>query len=260
MSTGFIYIWTNIRNNKKYIGSHYGSIDDNYKGSGVYFRRAYIKDPNNFIRNIIELHYGDRKTLLILEESYLKELNVSSNKEFYNLSNSAGGGENHSHLSQKKREEMYRKWNESSTKALLNKTPDEKRIIKEKKQESWKNSKHLKKHSDQTRKRRNQEESEKSAEEKEIFSLLCKSAYWTRSVDEIENHHKNQSNGVKEWHKNKSPELEKQRIDNMKQTKKNNQCKQMNNGFIGKLIPKKFQERYLFNGWVYGMLKRNTSS
>jgi len=37
---GFIYMWTNIENNRKYIGSHKGNIDDSYIGSGKRFKNA----------------------------------------------------------------------------------------------------------------------------------------------------------------------------------------------------------------------------
>lgn len=36
----FIYITTNLINNKKYIGMHYGFSDDNYLGSGSQFLKA----------------------------------------------------------------------------------------------------------------------------------------------------------------------------------------------------------------------------
>ena len=39
----YIYITINLVNNKKYIGKHYGAIDDDYLGSGTLLKRAINK-------------------------------------------------------------------------------------------------------------------------------------------------------------------------------------------------------------------------
>jgi hypothetical protein len=38
---GYVYEWTNITNGMKYIGSHYGSVEDYYAGSGKDFMKEY---------------------------------------------------------------------------------------------------------------------------------------------------------------------------------------------------------------------------
>jgi group I intron endonuclease len=86
--SGFVYVWTNSKNNKKYIGSHKGSVDDGYIGSGKYFKRAYKLNPNNFSREI--LYIGD--DYVEIEDLILKTLDVKSNKKYYNLINSAYKG------------------------------------------------------------------------------------------------------------------------------------------------------------------------
>jgi hypothetical protein len=50
---GFVYLWTNTENGMKYIGSHKGDVNDSYIGSGVYFRRAYNKNPKKFERMLL---------------------------------------------------------------------------------------------------------------------------------------------------------------------------------------------------------------
>jgi len=51
---GFIYKWTNLINGKMYIGSHKGTIDDGYIGSGKYFNHALNKyGIENFTREIL---------------------------------------------------------------------------------------------------------------------------------------------------------------------------------------------------------------
>jgi hypothetical protein len=91
MKYGFVYCWTNIINDKKYIGSHYGNINDSYIGSGVYFKRAYLKNPNNFKRDILYIgkNYQD------IEKYFLVENNAQYNDSFYNLKNESIGGWKH---------------------------------------------------------------------------------------------------------------------------------------------------------------------
>jgi hypothetical protein len=91
MKYGFVYCWTNILNNKKYIGSHYGNINDSYIGSGVYFKRAYFKNPNNFKRDILYIgnNYQDTEKYLLVKN------NAQFNESFYNLKNDSVGGWKH---------------------------------------------------------------------------------------------------------------------------------------------------------------------
>lgn len=89
--SGFVYLWKNTKNNKCYIGSHKGSIEDSYIGSGVYFSRAYNKSPKDFKRKI--LYIG--KDFIKKEDELLKKYDVANNDNFYNLKNDAVGGWSH---------------------------------------------------------------------------------------------------------------------------------------------------------------------
>ncbi len=89
---GFIYIWTNIANGKKYIGSHKGNETDGYIGSGTAFREAYNKyGPENFKREILE-YVETESEILLRENFYLKKHNVKNDRSFYNLKETATGG------------------------------------------------------------------------------------------------------------------------------------------------------------------------
>ena len=56
-----------------------------------------------FIRTILEYVIGDQNKILEREEYYLSLVpNIANNKEYYNLSSTAGGGRNHDHLSKEK--------------------------------------------------------------------------------------------------------------------------------------------------------------
>jgi len=85
---GFVYRWTNKTNGKWYIGSHNGTIDDGYVGSGIMFKTAYLKyGSDNFVREI--LYEGD--LFRDEEERILIELDAAGSDLSYNMKNQAFG-------------------------------------------------------------------------------------------------------------------------------------------------------------------------
>lgn len=94
--TGFVYRWINRTNGMMYIGSHCGRIDDGYIGGGVYFIRAYNKNPNRFFREIV--YQGDNYRAV--EEKLLLKFDCANQKCYYNLKNSAIGGDTYSYASE----------------------------------------------------------------------------------------------------------------------------------------------------------------
>lgn len=111
MKPGFIYIWRDNLRNKYYIGSHQGTIDDGYLGSGKFFLNAYSKRPNDFKRRIIkEFDVITRKELLSEEQKWLKLIDKSElGAKYYNLKNVAAGGDIISNLSEEKRKQHKEK-------------------------------------------------------------------------------------------------------------------------------------------------------
>lgn len=108
---GFIYKWTDSTNGKTYTGSHYGSIDDGYTGSGKLFILAYKKRPNKFNREILEfIHKDDRKALLEAEQKYLNLIDWDNT---YNLSAGAGGGHTTAGFTKEKLEVIRQKISKS---------------------------------------------------------------------------------------------------------------------------------------------------
>lgn len=87
---GFIYLWENKYNGKKYIGSHTGTPDDGYVGSGVVFSKAVEKyGLNGFKRTILEFV---EKNILEREQYYLDKHNAAEDPMYYNVNPQAGGG------------------------------------------------------------------------------------------------------------------------------------------------------------------------
>lgn len=88
---GFVYKWTNIVNDKWYIGSHKGTLDDGYRHSSLVLSAAERKyGPENFLREI--LYYGDYydDDIRLKESDFLRELDAANNPLSYNRTNITG--------------------------------------------------------------------------------------------------------------------------------------------------------------------------
>ena len=94
---GYVYEWTNQINGKKYIGSHYGSVNDSYKGSGKLFKPAYSKNPDAFTMTVLEyVTVDNKKAVLAAEQKWLSSVDdIRNNQMYYNLNNNALGGSSH---------------------------------------------------------------------------------------------------------------------------------------------------------------------
>lgn len=258
---GFVYEWTNIKNNKKYIGSHLGTTDDGYIGSGIYFLRSFKKSPDRFVRTILEFVKGDRATLLQREQHYLNSIpDIANNKNYYNVSPNAGGGYNHGHLTDQERTALYQNWVNASKARLASMSTEERDQLKAKKQQTW--SDHIdirQQHAEKTKLRRLQEEALKSDQEKEEFKQKMQTVYWSRSVEEIKSHHDKQSSGVKKWHQTKSAEVEQQRVSKMAATKQQLRLKYIHHpgSLLRKQIPFEEMDSWLQQGWQKGMGPKN---
>lgn len=91
---GYVYEWTNITNGMKYIGSHYGSVEDYYAGSGKDFMKAYKRSPESFVMKVLEyVDKNNKKFLLEVEKKWLDSVpNIKDHPDYYNLNNDAVGG------------------------------------------------------------------------------------------------------------------------------------------------------------------------
>ena len=97
--TGFVYLWRDKKHNRYCIGSHFGSLNDQYITSTGYMLRAYKKRPEDFKRRILYYHYSeDRKELLEKEQHFLNmikdgELFHTSKpyNKYYNIKKNAAG-------------------------------------------------------------------------------------------------------------------------------------------------------------------------
>ena len=91
MKKYYIYLTTNLINNKKYIGQHYGELNDSYLGSGSLFKKALLKYGKiNFKKEILEI-CNNYEELNQAEQRWINFYNAVNDDNFYNI---ATGGFN----------------------------------------------------------------------------------------------------------------------------------------------------------------------
>lgn len=118
MHTYYVYCVTNTVNNRKYIGSHVGDIDDSYLGSGVILKKALQKyGRKNFVKDI--LWEGPEEFMREMEIYWCEYFNVADNSLFYNRTNKGTGyrkGVTNPKLSQVRKNMNIVAWNKGLTK------------------------------------------------------------------------------------------------------------------------------------------------
>lgn len=89
---GYIYLTTNLINNKKYIGQHKSEFFDlNYKGSGKILRQAFLKDGfNNFKCEILK-DCKSKAELDYYEAYFIDKFDCVNSSEYYNLKPGGSG-------------------------------------------------------------------------------------------------------------------------------------------------------------------------
>jgi hypothetical protein len=78
----FVYCWTDTANQKLYVGSHKGKIDDGYICSSKIMKEEYVKRPNDFVRQIVAT--GKLIDIRKLESKILQSVNARTDSNFYN--------------------------------------------------------------------------------------------------------------------------------------------------------------------------------
>ena len=82
---GFVYIWRDRKNNRYYIGSHWGPENDGYICSSDWMRKAYQRRPQDFKRRIIKRIYTNKQDLYNEEHRYLQMIKPEELKvRYYN--------------------------------------------------------------------------------------------------------------------------------------------------------------------------------
>lgn len=92
MKQYYIYLTTNNVNGMKYIGKHYGELDDSYLGSGKLLKRAIAKyGKDSFTKSILFVS-KDEEENCNKEKEYISLYNATTNPLFYNIHEGGMGG------------------------------------------------------------------------------------------------------------------------------------------------------------------------
>jgi group I intron endonuclease len=133
MKKYFIYLSINTINNKKYIGKHYGLLNDDYFGSGSTIKRAINKyGKENFTRIILE--ECTEEELDQKEIYWINLFDAVNNKDFYNITDGGTGGNTIKNLTieqNKDRSDKIKTW-------FKNLSPDEKSKLSKVRSENMK--------------------------------------------------------------------------------------------------------------------------
>lgn len=91
MKQFYVYLTTNLINNKKYIGQHYGEINDSYFGSGHIILDAIKKyGKKNFKKEILKI-CKDYEDLNNSEKYFIEKYNAVKDPMFYNIATGGFG-------------------------------------------------------------------------------------------------------------------------------------------------------------------------
>lgn len=105
---GFIYLTTNLINNKKYIGQHTKYNNDYFGSSYLLIQDIKKYGKENFKREILE--YADSKEELdSLEKFYIRKYNAVQSDEYYNIHLGGSGGNTMAGWTEERRKEFKEK-------------------------------------------------------------------------------------------------------------------------------------------------------
>lgn len=93
MKQYYIYLTTHTTNGKKYIGQHYGELDDNYYGSGTIMLKILKSEGTKNLKKEILCICQDREEANEKEREYIEKYNAVEDKNFYNLKEGGIGGD-----------------------------------------------------------------------------------------------------------------------------------------------------------------------
>ena len=112
MKQHYIYLTTNNVNGMKYIGKHYGELDDTYLGSGKLLKQDILKyGKDNFTKSILHISNDDLENSE-KEKQFIALYNAVSNPLFYNIHEGGSGGNTIAGYTPEEKEALRRKLSE----------------------------------------------------------------------------------------------------------------------------------------------------
>lgn len=115
MKKYYIYQTTNLVNNKKYIGKHYGELNDEYLGSGKLLQRAIEKyGKENFKKEILFISQNNEENNQ-KEIEFIKAFNAVNDNNYYNIAAGGDGGDIFHNLPQEQQLALKKSYSERTS-------------------------------------------------------------------------------------------------------------------------------------------------
>jgi len=93
MKQHYIYLTTNLVNGKRYIGKHFGELNDSYLGSGNLIQKAIAKyGTENFKKDVLYISSSAQENNQ-KEKDFIAAFNAVEDNSFYNISPGGDGGD-----------------------------------------------------------------------------------------------------------------------------------------------------------------------
>jgi hypothetical protein len=87
---GFIYLWKCMPEDSFYLGSHKGTPNDEYRGSGTMFRRVFEHYGMTQWERVIVEYVVDESQLKHREQYWIDKFRAVQSDRFYNQKNAVG--------------------------------------------------------------------------------------------------------------------------------------------------------------------------
>lgn len=115
MKQHYIYLTTNLVNGKRYIGKHFGELNDPYLGSGILIQKAITKyGTENFKKDVLYISSSAQENNQ-KEKDFIAAFNAVADDSFYNISPGGDGGDIFHSLPSEKQEQIREKARERNT-------------------------------------------------------------------------------------------------------------------------------------------------
>jgi group I intron endonuclease len=120
---GYIYITTNLINNKTYVGKKYGDFNKNYYGSGLALQHAIKKyGKENFVVKVLSWHDNE----VLLNEAEVAA--IATMNPAYNIAKGGTGGNTLALANNERKEEVIGKRKTGVRNAWKNASPEKRKI------------------------------------------------------------------------------------------------------------------------------------
>lgn len=115
MKQHYIYMTTNKITGMKYIGKHFGELNDSYLGSGTVLKRAISKyGKSAFYKEVLYISSSDEENC-IKEKEYIALYNAVTNPLFYNIHEGGSGGNTTAGYTKEQKARLRKKLSELNT-------------------------------------------------------------------------------------------------------------------------------------------------